>query len=234
MRRKAKEMGIAIESSVSDGNQVEAGAPIAVIAGTPKQVSMAEDCLIGLIAKTSGIATAARRAVILSRRRIRVVSGGWKKVPYHMKEEVREAIRIGGAGVRLVDAPFVYLDKNYVRMFGSVSEAVRSASSFEGRVKAVQVRGETREISEEAIEAAEAGAGIVMVDTGNSVDLEAVSDALRKVGLRRSVKIAFGGSIGMDDIPGFIDRDVDILDVGRSIIDAPMLDIGLDVRTAMK
>jgi nicotinate-nucleotide pyrophosphorylase (carboxylating) len=124
------------------------------------------------------------------------------------------------------------LDKNYVRMFGSVSDALLSAASFKDRIKVVQIRGETGEISDEAVEAARRGADIVMVDTGNTVDLRSVSEGLLAAGLRRKVKIAFGGSISIDDIPRFLNMDVDILDIGRAIIDAPMLDIGLDVRLA--
>lgn len=232
LAQKAAELGLSVETVVRDGDEVAASGAIAFIAGTPKQVSLAEDCLVGLIAKTSGIATAARKAVVLSRKKVKIVSGGWKKVPYPVKEGIREAIRIGGVGVRITDKPFVYLDKNYVRMFGSISDALRSVASFKDRIKVVQIRGETGEISDEAVEAARRGAGMVMVDTGNTVDLESVSEALMTAGLRKKVKIAFGGSILLDDIPRFLDMDVDILDIGRAIIDAPMLDIGLDVRLA--
>ncbi|MDD1768498.1 MAG: hypothetical protein LUQ55_00770 [Methanomassiliicoccales archaeon] len=232
LAREAAEIGLSVETIVRDGDRVEASGAIAFVAGTPKQISLAEDCLIGLIAKTSGIATAARKAVVLSRKKVRIVSGGWKKVVHPIKEEIREAIRIGGVGVRITDKPFVYLDKNYVRMFGSISDALLSVASFKDRIKVVQIRGETGEISEEGVEAARKGAGVVMVDTGNTADLESVSAGLLAAGLRRKVEIAFGGSISLDDIPRFLDMDVDILDIGRAIIDAPMLDIGLDVRLA--
>lgn len=232
LERKAAEIGLSVEMVVREGDEVAASGAIAFIAGTPKQISLAEDCLIGLVAKASGIATAARKAVGLSGKKVTVVSGGWKKVPLPIKEEIREAIRIGGVGVRITEKPFVYLDKNYVRMFGSIPDALRSVASLKERIKVVQIRGETGDISDEAVEAAMRGAGIVMVDTGNIVDLESVSDALMAAGLRRKVKIAFGGSILIDDIPSFLDMDVDILDIGRAIIDAPMLDIGLDVRLA--
>lgn len=229
---EATSIGLSVRPVVRDGDEIEAGGAIAYVAGTPKEISLAEDCLVGMIAKTSGIATAARRAAVLSRKKVKVVSGGWKKVHRSVKEEIREAIRIGGVGIRIVDRPFVYLDKNYVRMFGSISGALASAASFKDRIKVVQIRGETGEISDEAVEAARAGAGIVMVDTGNAVDLRSVSEGLREARLRRKVRVAFGGSISVDDIPRFLDMDVDILDIGRAIIDAPMLDIGFDVRLA--
>jgi nicotinate-nucleotide pyrophosphorylase (carboxylating) len=230
--RKAEELGLVVNSLLCDGDEVRANETIALIEGMPKQISLAEDSLLGLIAKTSGIATAARKAVVLSGKEIKIVSGGWKKVSHQIKDDIREAVMIGGAGVRMTDEPFVYLDKNYVRMLGGISPALRSVARFNDRAKVVQIRGETGEISIEAILAVGCGADIVMVDTGNISDLQLVSEALRGEGLRGTVKIAFGGSIQIEDIPRFLDMDVDILDIGRAIIDAPMLDIRLDVEVA--
>ena len=229
MVEKALELGLAVETFVSDGDRVKKGEIVASVVGTPKQISIAEDVLVGLLAKTSGIATAARRAVELSRGKIRIVSGAWKKMPYKIKDEIREAIKIGGAGIRISDEPFVYLDKNYVRMLGGVKGALEAARIFKDRLKVVQIKGETDAIWREALEAAYGGADIIMVDTGRIDDLIVVSEKLKSEGARESVKLAFGGSVTLEDIPKFLKLDVDILDIGRAIIDAPMLDIKFDV-----
>ena len=226
---KARELGLSIDAHVRDGDEVKGGDTIATITGTPKQISVAEDVLIGLISKTSGIATAARRAVKLSEGRIRIVCGAWKKMPYAIKNEVREAIEAGGAEIRISSEPFIYLDKNYIRMFGGIKKALKAAKIFEDRIKVVQIKGETDLIWKEALEASCEGADIIMVDTGKIEDLKLVSEKLVDAGLRSSVELAFGGSINLEDIPKFLTLDVDILDIGRAIIDAPMLDIRLDV-----
>jgi nicotinate-nucleotide pyrophosphorylase (carboxylating) len=227
--KMAKEMKLSIQAAVGDGDDIAEGGTIALIEGTPKEICLAEDVLIGLIGKTSGIATAARRAVSLAGGRVTIVSGGWKKMPHLMKEEIREAIRLGGSGLRITERPFVYLDKNYVRMFGGIVQALNAVQEFEDRMKVIQIRGETEPIVREAVVAAEQGADIIMVDTGDIDDLRSVSSALTKEGLRTRVKIAFGGSIPLEEIPHIVEVDVDILDIGRAIIDAPMLDIRLDV-----
>lgn len=229
MASKAAELGLSIDVEVRDGDEVNCGDTIATITGAPKQISVAEDVLIGLVSKTSGIATAARKAVKLSEGKIRIVSGAWKKMPYKIKNEIREAIEIGGASIRISDHPFIYLDKNYIRMFGSIKKALEAAKIFEDRVKVVQLKGETDLIWREALEAAYGGAGVIMVDTGKIEDLKLVAEKLVEEGIRNSVELAFGGSISLEDIPKFLTLDVDILDIGRAIIDAPMLDISLDV-----
>ncbi len=229
MKKAAEEIGLTIRTGLRDGDRIEAGGTIAEIEGTPKQISLAEDSLIGSIAKTSGIATAARKAVELAGERTLVVSGGWKKMPLQIKEEIREALRAGGAGQRICNEPFVYLDKNSVRIFGGVGQALRAVRNMRGRIKVVQIRGETAEIGVEAVEAAWSGAGIVMVDSGRKEDAARASVALEEEGLREGVKIAFGGSVRVEDIPQLAVIDVDILDIGRALIDAPMLDVRLDV-----
>jgi nicotinate-nucleotide pyrophosphorylase (carboxylating) len=232
MTQAAAKIGVSIDVKLRDGDEISCKGTIAIVEGTPKQISVAEDELIGTIAKTSGVATAARNAVRLAGERVRIVSGGWKKMPIQIKEEIREALRLGGVGIRISEEPFVYLDKNYIRIFGGISQALRAASRFADRIKVVQIRGETGVISDESIEAVNHGAAIIMVDTGEIKDLVAVIESLKKARMRDRVKVAFGGAIKLEEIPKLAETGVDILDIGRALIDAPMLDIKFDVSVA--
>ncbi len=229
LKEKALKLGLEILEIMPSGTEVKKNDVIVVLRGNPKQVALAEDHLIGIIAKTSGVATAARRAVELSRGKIRVVCGAWKKMPIEVKELLREAIRTGGVGIRITDEPFVYIDKNYVRMFGGIAKALEAARKFENRVKVVQIRGETMSLEEETVEAVVHGADIIMVDTGNLADVEKVDRKLRELNVRSKIKLAFGGNIKIRNIPEIIEKNVDIIDVGKEIIDAPLLDMKLDV-----
>ena len=89
---------------------------IAVLRGNPKQMALAEEELIGWIAKSSGIATAARKAKAIAGRKLKVVSGAWKKMPVPIKDLIRQAILDGGIYYRISEKPFIYLDKNYVKI----------------------------------------------------------------------------------------------------------------------
>ena len=73
--------------------------------------------------------------------------------------------------------------------------------------------------------AARGGAHIVFVDTGRIDDVSIVSKALRANGLRDAVRLAFGGGVQLTDIDRLRGLDVDIIDVGRAIVDAPLLDM---------
>ena len=70
--------------------------------------------IMGHMAKSSGISTAAKRFVEKCGDRPKVVSGSWKKMPIGLKDKIRSAVAAGGAAIRISDTPFIYLDKNYL------------------------------------------------------------------------------------------------------------------------
>ncbi len=227
--REAEKLGIFLLKTADEGTWAREGEILAAFRGTPHQVAAAEESMLGLLAKTSGIATAARAFVDLAGGRPRVVCGAWKKMPPSLKEPVRRAVVTGGAHFRIASGPFVYLDKNYVRMLGGIRKALQAASSLKGHTKVIQIKGEYGDVATEVCEAASCGAGIVFVDTGNKDDVRLASEVLRDSGLREGVKIAFGGNVRLEDVAELKSIDVDILDVGRAIVDAPLLDMRMEV-----
>lgn len=229
LKEVAQELGLDIQWLRPEGQHITPGGCVCRASGTAWQVTRAEEELLGCIGKPSGVATAAYELVALAGDRARVVCGAWKKVPREVRAELRQAIATGGAGIRIVDEPFVYLDKNYIRMFGGIIPAVRRARELQGRVIVVQLRGEERALEEEAREAVAEGAHILMVDTGRLEDLKAVQEVAFKEGFRSQIKLAFAGGVNKENIEDIIDAGADIVDVGRAIIDAPLLDFRLDV-----
>ena len=223
-------IGIQPDFITLDGSEVLKGTVIATISGSPKQIAMAEEFSIGVLAKPSGIATAARRAVALAGPDLRIVCGAWKKMPPAIKHTVREAITCGGAAFRISDQPFVYLDKNIVSMLHGIEATLAAVRDMKESLKCIQIKGWQREVAEEAILAATNGADIIMVDTGRVEDIQKVNEALMEKGLRSQVRLAFAKGIRIEDIPELTQCGIDILDIGCAILDAPLLDMRLDVR----
>ncbi|MGA2991741.1 MAG: hypothetical protein ABSD88_14795 [Candidatus Korobacteraceae bacterium] len=213
----------------ADGAEVTPGSVLARIAGSAKQIAMAEEFAIGQLAKPSGIATAARRAVQLAGGEMKIVCGAWKKMPPEMKQIVRQAVACGGAAFRITDQPFLYLDKNFVRMLGGIEPTLRAVKSITDKLKVIQLKGQFASVAEEALTATRNGADILMIDTGELADFTAAHEALRRAGCRQRVKLAFANGIQVEDIAGLRGRGIDILDIGVGIIDAPLLDMKLEV-----
>ncbi|MDR3361787.1 MAG: hypothetical protein LBO64_02950 [Desulfovibrio sp.] len=213
----------------NDGDIVQPGDPVLIFSGNARAVAMAEDMVIGALAKTSGIASATARAVSLAAGKIKIVPGATKKLPAAIKAQIRQAIHAGGACGRIVDGPFVYLDKNYVRMFGSVAKTLEGVAHMKGYAKVIQLRGLCESIDAETTSALNGGADVLMVDTGRIEDLRHVIELVKNSGMRNQVDIAFGGGVCLEDIPTLAALDVDMLCIGQAIIDAPLADYTLDV-----
>jgi len=229
LEEKGKEIGIKFLFLLEDASQLKPGIVIARFIARPKQICICEDNLIGLISKYSGIATAAAVARQVSKEKIKIVCGAWKKMPTEVKPFIRRAVEVGGLKTRIVDKDFVYLDKNYIRMFGSIEKTLKSVEKMKDKIKAIQIRGETNLIEVEALEAIGNGANILMIDTGRIKDVQKVLYVLEKENKRNLVKVAFAGNIKISEIDELTNFDIDILDIGRQIIDAPLLDMSLDV-----
>jgi nicotinate-nucleotide pyrophosphorylase (carboxylating) len=141
---------------------------------------------------------------------------------------IRQAARDGGIETRISEEAFVYLDKNYVRILGGIKEAIHAAAPL-SRGIVVQVRGETAAVEEEAVNAAEAGAAVVMVDTGRRDQLSSVIASLKERDLRSRVQVAFAGNLEIEELNALAHLDLDIVDIGYAILDAPCLPMRFDV-----
>lgn len=226
---EAENLGLSVHFVLDEGARADATDRVIEFSGNPLQVAMAEEVLMGLMAKPSGIATAVRRFVEIAGARPAVVCGAWKKMPPWQKDSIRRAIVTGGARFRICDEPFIYLDKNYVQMLGGIRPSLEAVAGLNGYLRVVQLKGLHKGIDEEACEAVEAGAAILSLDTGRPSDVELVAGALAARGMRDRVRIAFAGGIRFDDIESLKALDVDIVDVGREIVDAPLLDMRMEV-----
>jgi nicotinate-nucleotide pyrophosphorylase (carboxylating) len=223
------ELGCELLSCLEDGTAVQPGSVILSFRGTPKSVAIAEDRVLGAMMVPSGYATRARQLQLIAGSKLKVVCGGWKKLPQESKSGLHAALSAAGVGMRMVDGPFVYIDKNYVRMFGGVSKALDAAAQFPDHKTVIQIRGELQSIADETQEAVQGGANVLMVDTGSLKDLEVVLKILDQLSVRRDVKVAFAGGVTEETLLLLRDLPVDLVDVGASILNAPLLDMRVDI-----
>ena len=229
LKELAEHLNIRTISLAQEGETLSPGTIVLQGLGGAEEVARAEETLLGVISKASGVASAAS-AMVAKASPVRVVCGAWKKVSSSVRAELRQAVTTGGCGLRIADEPFIYLDKNYIRMFGGIAGAVSRAKRFEPeRLVVAQLRGEETKIADEAREAWQAGAAILMVDTGCLEDLRATVRAAASGGWRQQVQLAFAGGVTGQELEEVKVLGIDVVDVGRAILDAPMLDFSLDV-----
>lgn len=229
LRELLAAQAVGTEILTADGAAIRAGEAVAALRGTAKQIAVAEESVIGVLAKFSGIASAASRACEAAGPELKVVCGAWKKMPAEIKTAVREAITHGKAAFRITDEPFLYLDKNFVRMLGGVEATLRAVAAIGDKKKVIQLKGSGGDIVSEALSAARHGADIIMIDTGRTEDVALVNKALQDAGCRDRVRLAFAKGIRLEAISELKNKGIDILDIGVAIVDAPLLDMKLEV-----
>jgi nicotinate-nucleotide pyrophosphorylase (carboxylating) len=228
-KEESGKLGLSVLRIVNEGSPVRKGDEVIRFSGTPRQIVMAEEILMGLMAKPSGIATRAHKFVQATGGRPKVVCGAWKKMPPSLKEMIREAVQTGGALSRIAPHPFAYLDKTYIELLEGVTQSLQAVSHLVPCSKVVQIKGRYKDIGSEASEAAEAGADIIFIDTGHPEDITAVSERLGRLGLRDRVAIAFGGGLNLETVKTLKPLDLDIIDIGRQIVDAPILEMRMEI-----
>lgn len=209
---------------VKDGTRVEAGTALVEIIGTASELAVAEDFAVGSLGFASGIATRASEFADACPSGLTIACGGWKKLPAALKPLLRAGLAAVGVLPRLVEKDFIYVNKNAVRLLGGVRPAVAAGLRLNHGAVVIQVRN-----AEEALEAVRAQAGIVMVDTARLEDLSDVNAALIEANLRQGIVLAFGGGVRLADLTPAREAGADAVDVGRSILDAPLLDLRLEV-----
>jgi nicotinate-nucleotide pyrophosphorylase (carboxylating) len=205
-----------------DGERVDPGEPLVSVEGTAWEISLAEDHVLGVLGLAGGIARRGADLKAAAPQGLRVVCGGWKKLPVALKPVLRAGLDVAGLSHRLLDGDFVYVGKNQVIMLGGIRHAVAAALRLDNGPVSVQVVDVAQ-----ALEAVDAGAGVVMVDTGQLADLEAVATALRSRG--HDVEIAYAGGVEAYQLPRIAELGAGIVDIGRAVLDAPLWDLHLEV-----
>lgn len=211
---------------VGEGSRVEPGQPLVEVEGSAAELAAAEDHVLGPLGWASGIATRCHDIVGDAPEGLRIVCGGWKKLPVALKPLLRAGLEAGGVGPRLLEGEFLYVDKNSVRLLGGTAQAVAAGRAVAHGPVAVQARS-----PEAALEAARAGAGAVMVDSTSLAVLGSVNEALVSHGLREGLVLAFGGGVTSARLADVARAGAEVVDIGREILDAPLLDLRFDLAT---
>ncbi len=212
---------VAVEFSVSDGDDIAAGATLAVVTGPARAVLTAERTALNLLGRLSGIAT-------LTRDLVRAVEGTratvveTRKTTPGLRVLEKYAVRCGGGGNHrfgLDDA--VLIKDNHVALAGGVAEAIRRARAGTGHLVKIEVEVDTLDQLREALDA---GADVVLLD---NMGPERLAAAVTLVD-GRAVTEASGG-ITPETISAIAAAGVDIISLGWLTHSSAALDVALDV-----
>jgi nicotinate-nucleotide pyrophosphorylase (carboxylating) len=218
-RAVAGEAPLTFEPRVNDGDQVDAGAVLAEVRGPAAALLTSERTALNLLQRLSGIATATRAAVDAVGGRIAVLDT--RKTTPTLRALEKYAVRVGGGrNHRFGLFDLILIKDNHVRLAGGITQAV--AASRAGRPD-LRVEVEAQTVAE-AVEAAEAGADIVLLDNLTTPEVrQAVA------GIRGRAAIEISGNVTLERLPELASTGADFVSMGALTHSARAADISFEI-----
>jgi nicotinate-nucleotide pyrophosphorylase (carboxylating) len=224
----ARAVGLRVARATPDGARVRPGQAVLVVRGDARAILRAERTILNLLMHASGVATATARAVRAAgggRRALRVLATR-KTLPGLRDLEKAAVVHGGGEPHRRDLADAILVKSNHLAVVG-VEEAVRRARRRARPGEAVEV--EVRSVRE-ALRAARAGAGVLLVDNASPRAARAVVRGLVRAGLRRSVAVELSGGITPENLRRYRAAGADAASLGALTHSARALPFHLRLR----
>lgn len=214
-----------IETSFSDGDEVEEGTVFGTLKGYADVLLTGERVALNILQRMCGVAT-------LTRQYVKAVEGtkaqivDTRKTTPGLRLMEKYAVTIGGGkNHRMGLDDGVLIKDNHITLAGGITEAVVAAKEKVGHLHKIEVEITNWAQLREAIEA---GADIIMLDN------QTPDEAAKLVGMSRdinpAVMIEASGGMDLDRVRAFADAGVDLISVGRLTHSARAVDISFKIQ----
>ena len=202
-----------------DGSEVKKGDIIAEVFGNAQILLSGERVGLNLIQRLSGVSTATRKAVeMVKGYDVKIVDT--RKTTPGMRVLEKYAVRIGGGNNhRFGLADGILIKDNHITAAGSITTAVLKAKANAPHTLKVEVEVET---IEQAREALEAGADIIMLDNMSLQDMKSCVDFISGKALTEA-----SGNMGERNLADVAATGVDFISIGALTHSVKALDISL-------
>lgn len=200
---------------------------VARVRGPCSQILLAERVVLNILSRASGVATRAKQSVSIAQ------ENGWhgwiagtRKTTPGFKDVEKYALIVGGAATHRMDlSQMVMLKDNHINSAGSITSAVRCALRGAGFSMKIEVECQS---AEEALEAAAAGADIVMLDNLLPDHLHAAAARVKE--RFPGVLVEASGGITPSTLPLFMGPHVDIISQGALTQGYACVDFSLKIQ----
>ncbi len=215
-----------IETSYTDGDEVEEGAVIGTLKGYADVLLTGERVALNLLQRMCGVAT-------LTRQFVRAIEGtgaaivDTRKTTPGLRLLEKYAVTVGGGkNHRMGLDDGVLIKDNHISLASGVTEAVKAAKSKVGHLHKIEVEVTNWAQLREAIEA---GADIVMLDNQTPEECTKLVEMSRD--LNPNVLIEASGGMDLNRVRSYAEAGVDLISVGRLTHSAKAVDISFKIQT---
>lgn len=222
------EFGVETKIMKNDGEKIKKDQVIMELSGDPHNILSLERTVLNLMMRMSGIATLTSKLVELVKNvNPDVIVAGTRKTTPGLQFFEKDAIRSGGGDThryRLDDG--ILIKDNHLALVGDVAEAVSRARKYASFTKKIEIEVEN---TDETLQAARAGADIIMLDNMTPEQVMNVLSVLEKEKLRGNIIIEVSGGINPENIVDFVKTGVDVISTGYMTHSARSLDLSLEL-----
>lgn len=207
------ELGCIVEWKFSEGDELSPICQVARVRGPANKLLQGERTALNVLTRASGVASYARELQKeVQRLGWRGEVAGTRKTTPGFRMVEKYALLVGGISTHRYDlSQMIMLKDNHIWAAGSVREAVKKARNAGGF--SIKIEVECRSIKE-AVEAAENGAEIVMLDNFEPTALAKASSELKQRFPHLVVEAS--GGIQKDTLAQFCLPGVDVVSLSKT------------------
>jgi nicotinate-nucleotide pyrophosphorylase (carboxylating) len=210
---------------ISDGTEVKPGDVVAIIEGKTSSILKAERVALNFLQRLSGIASETAHYV-QTVKGLPVYITDTRKTTPGLRTLEKYAVRVGGGkNHRMHLADGILIKDNHITVLHrrglSIKEIVAKARQKAPPELKIEVEVKT---PEEAIQAAEAGADIIMLDNMNLKDMRRAVQQVKGKAL-----IEASGGITLENVRAVAETGVDRISIGALTHSPKALDISLEL-----
>ncbi|KAJ2008630.1 nicotinate-nucleotide diphosphorylase (carboxylating) [Coemansia thaxteri] len=228
-----RQTGCIVVWSFEEGVEIiprEGKVTVAEVRGPARRILMGERLALNILARCSGVASRARRLRTLADACgfSGAIAGTRKTTPGFRLVE-KYGMQVGGADTHRMDlSSMVMLKDNHIWATGSITRAVETARSVAGFSAKIEVECQSEE---EANEAVDAGADVVMLDnfTPQTMQVAAANIKTRCLGVGKSVLIEASGGITEETAAQYMLTGIDVISFGTMTQSVPHIDFSLKI-----
>jgi nicotinate-nucleotide pyrophosphorylase (carboxylating) len=214
-----------VEVLIEDGTKVKPGDIIATVSGTVTSILKAERVVLNFLQRLSGIASLTTRYVA-EIQGLNVTILDTRKTTPGLRLLEKYAVRMGGGkNHRMHLGDGILIKDNHLAALRALGTSLKEivARAKENAPKGLKVEVEVNTI-QEALDAAEAGADIIMPDNMSPEEMRQVVESMPS-----GVETEASGGVTLENIRAVAETGVDFISVGALTHSYQALDISLEL-----
>ena len=218
-------LGCTVAQHAQDGDLTKPEIILLEVSGSARSILEGERLALNMIGRMAGIATITAQLIKKTGNKIKVAAT--RKTAPGLRYFDKKAVALGGGDThrfRLDDC--VLIKDNHLALLSSITEAVKRARENVSFTKKIEV--EVRSF-EEAVEAAESGADIIMFDNMSPAQIKENLKSLSEKGLREGIIYEASGGVTPENVAGYSESGVDVVSLGYLTHSVRALDVKLEI-----